>query len=92
VSSRLSTLSELWEKMGLDTSAVRVRCETVQTLLDKTLLTMIEEEETTMQNIIRAIETHYKERAKLAKVTLQPRVCVSRSVCKRVQRGTISYI
>jgi hypothetical protein len=45
-----------------------------------------------MQNIIRAIETHYKERAKLAKVTLQPRVCVSRSVCKRVQRGTIHNI
>ena len=36
-------------------------------MLDQTLTSMVEEEETTMGNIVRAIEKHYDERGRLAK-------------------------
>ena len=45
VTSRLSKLSDIWEKMGLDSGALAVRHETVAKVVEKQLQEMIDEEE-----------------------------------------------
>ena len=45
VTSRLSKLSDIWEKMGLDSDALAVRHETVAKVVEKQLQEMIDEEE-----------------------------------------------
>jgi len=67
VTSRLSKLSDIWEKMGLDRDALAVRHETVGKVVEKELQQMIDEEEKCMAGIIKAIETHMRDRARLAK-------------------------
>ena len=67
VTSRLSKLSDIWEKMGLDRDALAVRHETVAKVVEKQLQEMIDEEEKWMARIIKDIETHMRDRARLAK-------------------------
>ena len=67
MTSRLSKLSDIWEKMGLDRDALAVRHETVAKVVEKQLQEMIDEEEKWMARIIKDIETHMRDRARLAK-------------------------
>ena len=74
VTTQLSKLTDIWEKMGLDRDALAVRNETVVKVVEKELQAMIDEEEKWMARIIKDIESHMKERARLAKeleVTVQ---------------------
>ena len=74
VATQLSKLTDIWEKMGLDRDALAVRNETVVKVVKKELQAMIDEEEKWMARIIKDIESHMKERARLAKeleVTVQ---------------------
>ena len=56
VTSRLSKLSDIWEKMGLDRDALAVRHETVAKVVEKQLQEMIDEEEKWMARDSNSIE------------------------------------